>query len=152
DPGTEPTDPADPTDPTSTTEPDPTTTEPSSTTTTAPGADLPPLVPGEALVPVPEFASLTGHQRALVDALQRSTDAYALRRLALIDLARELPAAKEALAQARADEATAVTREIVELAEAGIAHADALPRASRRGRSREAVLDDRLDAFHTLKK
>ncbi len=103
-------------DTTTTTEPaTTTTTEPDATTTTIPTdpeADAGTLDPDEALVPQPEFAALTGHQRAMVQALQTATDTYALRRVALVDLAHQVATAKDALKGARAREKSAIMREI----------------------------------------
>jgi murein DD-endopeptidase MepM/ murein hydrolase activator NlpD len=89
---------------------------------------------------------LSARQRALVEQLQRATDAYALRRFAQVDLLHQLLPAKDALAQARVAERTAVGNEVLGLAEAGLAQTDT-PRATTR-RKRAAVLDRRLDAFH----
>jgi murein DD-endopeptidase MepM/ murein hydrolase activator NlpD len=109
--------------PTTTTEPVPeptTTTEPGPDTTTTstpsngtwPEAQAGTLDPGEALVPRPEFGSLTGHQRALVQDLQTATDVYALRRFALVDLARQVTVSKGVLDQASVAENAAVMREV----------------------------------------
>ena len=98
----------------STTEPDPGTT-----TTTAPGAAAPKLDPIEALQPRPEFGTLSSHQRALVEQLQRATDAYVLRRFGWVELARQVQAAKDLVDQTGAVEQMAVTNEILGLAEAG---------------------------------
>ncbi|MET0628470.1 MAG: M23 family metallopeptidase [Acidimicrobiia bacterium] len=110
-------------DPTTTTEPapDPTTTTgvaPDTTTTSTPSEGSGPeaqagtLDPGEALVPRPEFGYLSGHQRALVQDLQTATDVYAVRRFALVDLARQVTMAKGALDEASAAENAAVMREV----------------------------------------
>ena len=143
-------------DPTTTTEPasdSTTTTEPTSSTTTAPTAPearAGTLDPGEALVSRPEFAALTGHQRALVQELQTATDTYALRRFAQVDLAGQVAAAKDVLAQAQAAENGAVTREILGLVVATQSDDDgtAVPGTGRP--TRAAALDARVAAFRSL--
>jgi murein DD-endopeptidase MepM/ murein hydrolase activator NlpD len=120
-------------DPTTTTEPAPdptTTTEPAPDPTAAPAPRTPAdpevaaeaqagrLQPSEALVPLPEFAALSGHQRALVQELQTASDLYALRRFALVDLIHQVATAKDALAAARTAENAALRREVLALAEA----------------------------------
>jgi murein DD-endopeptidase MepM/ murein hydrolase activator NlpD len=140
-------------DPTTTTlPPDPTTTtlpaDPSTTTQPAPDptATLPPppdltlpanlfdfarveadLSADEALECHPEFASLNPGQRALVDELQRATDAYAVRRFPLDELGRRVAASKDVLTQARAVENVAVNRELFGPAEAVLAPDGAAP-------------------------
>jgi murein DD-endopeptidase MepM/ murein hydrolase activator NlpD len=108
-----------PGDTTTTVPGDTTTTEPVSepTTTTLPLAAAGKLDPDEALVPRPEFGALSSRQRALVQELQTATDAYALRRFALVDLTNKLAAARDALKEARASENDAVENEIMGLAE-----------------------------------
>ncbi len=100
-PSTEPATSTEPvTDPSSTTEPgsDPSTStsEPPTSTTEPPLPDL-----SELLIPRPEFGALSGHQRALVDDLQRATYSYALRRLALVTTERQVKDANAVLAGVR---------------------------------------------------
>jgi murein DD-endopeptidase MepM/ murein hydrolase activator NlpD len=184
-PATDPPTTTEPAPDTTTTVPEPdttTTTVPGTdtTTTTAPPSDstttsTPPsttvpldlsalaalagkLDPGEPLTSRPQFASLSDHQRAMVQALQTATDTYALRRFALVDLARQVAAAKDALKDARAAENATVMREIFGLAEAapaaddGTVPAVTVKDASARILSAFAVPDDQLSAFRALKR
>jgi murein DD-endopeptidase MepM/ murein hydrolase activator NlpD len=125
---------------------DTTTSEPAPdpTTTTAPLADAGKLEPDEALVPRPEFGALSAHQRALVQQLQTATDAYALRRFAVVDLGVKLAAARDALKEARAAENDAVGHEIIGLAEASGAEDDLTTHAFRQLQRR--LEDDRKRA------
>jgi murein DD-endopeptidase MepM/ murein hydrolase activator NlpD len=166
-------------DTTTTTEPAPdttTTTDPSSDTTTSePTTTVPPdapppaagtLDPGDALVPRPEFGSLSAHQRDLVQELQTATDGYALRRFDLLNLARQLTTAKDALGTAVAAESAALKREIFGLAEAALdQHAKSpavaalgapghahVARAVARGRRHDTTVDGRLAGFRALRR
>jgi murein DD-endopeptidase MepM/ murein hydrolase activator NlpD len=140
-------------DPTSTTEPAP---DPTSTTEPAPdptsSTEPPPegidpqdeagtLEPGEALVRVPEFAALSSYQRALVGDLQTATDAYALRRFALVDIVRQAASDELALAAALEAEGRAVMRELVAPVEASSERASADEESERAER---AERDDEL--------
>jgi murein DD-endopeptidase MepM/ murein hydrolase activator NlpD len=151
-----------------TTEPPSTTTPPPSTTpeTTTPGgttattgppsaagpptpavpADVPRLDPAEPLTPRPEFASLSPRVRALIDALQRATDVYALRRFAWLELAPQVPTTQAALDEARTAEQLAVAREVVGLLTASDDESH-LARQNTRHHTRRAGEHDRLDAF-----
>jgi murein DD-endopeptidase MepM/ murein hydrolase activator NlpD len=149
-----------------------TTTTPASdstTTSTPPGTTVPldlsalaalagKLEPGEPLESPPEFASLTDHQRAMVQTLQTATDSYALRRFALIDLSHQLAGAKDALKDARAAENAAVKREIFGLAEAAPSVGDDTAPAVTvrdtgvRALAAFAVPDDQLGGFHALER
>jgi murein DD-endopeptidase MepM/ murein hydrolase activator NlpD len=133
-----------------------TTTAPSSTTTTDPGAAPAQLDPGEALVPRPEFGSLTAHQRALVQQLQDASDEYARRRGALVDLGPMLSAANDALQQARAAEEVAVTHEVLGFAAAAVdandtARQDHRAHALGHRRSKARTIDQRVTAFDALR-
>ena len=149
-----------------------TTTAPpsdSTTTSTPPSTTVPldlsalaalagKLDPGEPLEAQPQFASLSDHQRALVQSLQTATDSYALRRFALVDLSHQVAVAKDALKDARAAENAAVMRQIFGLAEAAPAADDGTvpavtvkdPRA--RILAAIAVPDDQLGEFRALKR
>ena len=162
-----PTTEAPPTDP-STTEPPTDTTEPSETSTSEPPSTTAPadpdditklagtLDPSEALVPRPEFGSLSSRQRALVQELQTATDAYALRRFALVDLGREVAAADQALRAAQAVERAAMERELFGLTDAANFRRDVIaPTVSvlappKPARDRRAPSDDRLTAFRAV--
>jgi murein DD-endopeptidase MepM/ murein hydrolase activator NlpD len=114
----------------------------------------PPMVDLEFLIPRPEFGALSGHQRDLVDQLHRATFTYALRRLAFLDTARQVAAAKDILAKARAAESDAIADEILTLAESGsddtIAEVHALKRkldaAVRRPHTARVSAQNALDA------
>lgn len=129
--------------------PAPTTTgSPAGTTTPGPGG--PPLLPAELLRPVPEFASLSAHQRALVDAVQRATDAYAVHRYAQVLLLRRSVAAEHELDTARDAERSAAGREAVDLT-AAVTSDGSSPRRHRRQMPRRVVIHDRLDELHTIR-
>jgi murein DD-endopeptidase MepM/ murein hydrolase activator NlpD len=149
--------------------PDTTTTPPASTTTapTGPAPEAGKLDPGEALDSRPEFAALTAHQRSLVQELQAATDTYALRRLALGDLARQVAAANDALEGARAAENRAIEHEFLGLTDALLSLSDdpapvvsklAGPERVRPARAaahrptRDAAVDDPVAAFDGLKR
>ena len=140
-------------------EPDPTTTTtlpapgmtattppPDPTTTTDPRTETPPLDPGETLECHPEFAALTGHQRGLVQELQTATDSYALRRFALVELTRQVAAAKDALWVARAAEIAAIERELSGLTQA------MLDRDDVTAKSDDDELDDWVAGFRAVKR
>jgi len=165
-----------PPDTTTTLPPDTTTTLPPDTTTTAapaPGPEPDPdlaflngllaqvgkLAPGEALVSRPEFASLSGHQRDLVQQLQTATDAFAIRRFALYGFTNQVTAAKLALKNARAAENEAILREIIGLADAAhsVDHTEesasavslvGIPDISRPSNA----VDDQVAAFNALRR
>jgi murein DD-endopeptidase MepM/ murein hydrolase activator NlpD len=173
-----------PPDTTTTLPPDTTTTLPADTTTTLPAdttTTLPPpvpgletdvdlaflndlltqvgkLTPGEALVSRPEFASLSGHQRDLVQELQTATDAFAIRRFALYGFTNQVAAAKLALKNARAAENEAVLREIIGLADAAHSDDNAEADSSVGGLigivdvTRPANADDQVSAFRALQR
>jgi murein DD-endopeptidase MepM/ murein hydrolase activator NlpD len=115
-------------DTTTTTTPDTTsTTSPDTTSTTLPAAsEQPPgsLDPSEPLVARDEFGALSGHQRALVQDLQDATDTYAWRRFALLDLTRQVAAAKDVVARTRVVESVAMMREVLGVTEAAHFHPD----------------------------
>jgi murein DD-endopeptidase MepM/ murein hydrolase activator NlpD len=115
-------------DTTTTTTPDTTsTTSPDTTSTTLPAAsEQPPgsLDPSEPLVARDEFGALSGHQRALVQDLQDATDTYAWRRFALLDLTRQVAAAKDVVARTRVVEGVAMMREVLGVTEAAHFHPD----------------------------
>jgi murein DD-endopeptidase MepM/ murein hydrolase activator NlpD len=127
-----------------------------------PAAKAGSLDPAEALVPQPEFAALSAHQRELVQEFETATDAYALRRIALVDLAHQVAAAEAVLQQAQADENAAVRRELSAVAEAVLFHSHlaapagsvldvsvskGLTTPSARGKAHETGLDRRLAAL-----
>jgi murein DD-endopeptidase MepM/ murein hydrolase activator NlpD len=152
-PSTEPPSSTDPgTEPTSTTTPDDSTTSTSTPPTTT---TEPPILNLEFLVPRPEFGGLSGHQRSLVDQLQRATFTYALRRLALLDTERQVAAAKGVIARAQAAEHDAIVSEILTLAESGsddtVAEVRALKRrldaTVRRARAATTRAQDALDTL-----
>jgi murein DD-endopeptidase MepM/ murein hydrolase activator NlpD len=115
-------------DTTTTTTPDTTsTTSPDTTSTTLPAAsEQPPgsLDPSEPLVARDEFGALSGHQRALVQDLQDATDTYAWRRFALLDLTRQVAAAKDVVARTRVVESVAMMREVLGVTGAAHFHPD----------------------------
>jgi murein DD-endopeptidase MepM/ murein hydrolase activator NlpD len=137
-----------PTDPTTTTLPAP--EPPTTTTLPPPDIALPPSVfdfarveadlsPDEALECHPEFASLSARDRAMLDELQRATDAYAVLRFPLVELGRRVAAAKDVLNQARAVENLAVNRELFGPVEAVLTSDDGAP-------SDDASLEDTFRA------
>ncbi len=122
-------------DPTTTTEttPDSTTTTTDTRARTDPDVEAHPLDADEELVCHAAFGALTGHQRALVQVLQTSTDVQALRQFELVNLAREDAATKDALRAAQADEIAAVDRELVDLTDAVLSHDDVGPKSDHVG-------------------
>jgi murein DD-endopeptidase MepM/ murein hydrolase activator NlpD len=160
---------APPPDP-STTEPPTDTTEPPETSTSIPPSTTSPgdppdlsklagtLDPSEALVPRPEFGTLSSRQRALVQQLQTATDAYALRRFALVDIGRTVADAERALRDAQAVERAAVERELFGLADAAnfrrdiTAPAVSVLAAPAPARTRRTPADERLTAFRAVRR
>ena len=122
-----------PPDTTTTLPPDTTTTvAPDTTTTTVPGGELGALgdlFAQETLIPVPEFASLTGTQRAVLQELQSANDALATRRFALVALGYQVASAKDALKVARVRERAAVERLLFGVLDAALGQDDTATQA-----------------------